>query len=85
MKRTWLIADWFAAATFIAVGSMVFSAGYRAFSPPPPPPGAALCGNAILGGLFLMVIGAPASAIVSSLATGALVRLISRLLNRFAA
>jgi hypothetical protein len=46
----------------------VFGIGFRAFAPPPPPPGTALCGNAVLGGLIVMFIGAPIGAIASSFA-----------------
>jgi hypothetical protein len=68
LERTgnWAFAKWFAAIAFVAGGSVAFYLGYRQFRPPPPPPGTALCGNAVIGGLAMMVIGAPVVAIACS-------------------
>ena len=65
--RSWFFAKRFAVVAFLAGGSVVFYIGFRAFTPPPPPPGTALCGNAILGGLILMVFGTPIAGIVCAL------------------
>jgi hypothetical protein len=65
--RSWFFAKLFASVGFVVGGGVVFYAGFRAFAPPLPPPGTFLCGNAVLGGFFLMVVGAPLSAILSSL------------------
>jgi hypothetical protein len=65
--RPWFFAKLFAFVGFVVGGVVVFYAGFRAFAPPPPPPGTFLCGNAVLGGFLLMVVGAPIAAIVSSL------------------
>ena len=75
---SWFFAKWFAAIGFVAGGSIVFYVGLRAFNPPPPPPGTHLCGNAVLGGMVVMVIGTPLGATAFSL--GAL--LIGRILDR---
>lgn len=56
----------FAAVGFLVVGGAVFLLGFGRAFPPPPPPGEALCGNEALGGLCLMVIGAPLAGAVSS-------------------
>src|SRR5687768_3934527 len=69
-EQSWLLAKWSAAGGFVAGGWAVGHMGFGAFSPPPPPPGTALCGNAVLGGLVLMFVGAPLAAITSSLVAG---------------
>jgi hypothetical protein len=56
----------FAVIGFLLGGGFVFYRGFCSFNPPPPPPGTAHCGNEILGGLFLMVIGSPLVAIICS-------------------
>src|SRR5208283_1136709 len=65
--RPWLFTKWFAAIGFLAGGSIVFYIGFRAFAPPPPPPDTGLCGNAVLGGLLIMVLGTPLGAVAASL------------------
>jgi hypothetical protein len=61
--RTWYFAKLLAALGFVAGGLVVFCIGFRAFSPPPASPGTALCGNAAIGGLILMVFGTPIAAV----------------------
>ena len=57
---TWRLAKWFAAAGFLAGGSLAFAILYRDWSPPYPP-GTAACGDSVLGGylvgLFRIVVG----------------------------
>jgi hypothetical protein len=71
-EQTWTFAKWFGVIAFFTVGSVVFYSGFRQFRPGPLPPGAAYCGNAIIGGLILMVVGAPVAAVVSSLVAAAI-------------
>lgn len=49
-------------------GSVVFYVGFRAFAPPPP--GTALCGNWVLAGLLLMVMGTLLGAIAAGIVGG---------------
>jgi hypothetical protein len=64
---SWFFTKLFATIGCLGGGAVVFSIGYREFNPPPPPPGVGLCGNAVLGGLVLMVLGTPVGAIIGSL------------------
>jgi hypothetical protein len=64
--RTWYFAKLLAAIGFVAGGLVVFCIGFRAFLPPPAVPGTALCGNAVFGGLILMVFGTPVAAVTSA-------------------
>ena len=77
----------FAAVGFVVGGWAVFHMGFRAASPPPLPlpPGTALCGNAVLGGLFLMFVGTPLAAIASSIVAGAIGGLVDCIRSRFGA
>jgi hypothetical protein len=72
LKETWGFAKWFAAIAFVVGGSTEFYVGYRQFRPPPPPPGTALCGNSVIGGLAMMMIGAPLVAVACSVAGAAI-------------
>jgi hypothetical protein len=64
--RSWFFAVRFAVAGCLLGGSGVFYLGFRALTPPPPPPGQANCGDAVLGGLLVMVVVAPLAAILSA-------------------
>jgi hypothetical protein len=79
------IAKRFAAIGFLAGGSVVLCYGFIRAFPPPLPPGAAHCGNEIMAGWFLMLIGAPFVAAVSSLVALGIGVLLDSLRNRSAA
>ena len=69
-QRSRFYAKMGAAAGFAIGGSVVFYIGLRAFAPPPAPAGTGTCGNAVLGGLLVIVAGAPLSAVILGLAGG---------------
>jgi hypothetical protein len=81
VERSWMFAAGFAAGGFFVGGLVVFGLGLRAFFPPPVPEGTAACGTPVLGGLFLMVIGAPAAAIACSIAGGIVGAVLDRVLR----
>jgi hypothetical protein len=68
----WRFAAILAALAFVPAGSVVFYGGYRQSHSPPPPPGVGLCGNEVLGGWFVMIVGAPIAGTMAAL-LGALV------------
>jgi hypothetical protein len=72
IERSWLFTVLFGVIAFVLGGGIVYYYGFRAFAPPPPPPGMAGCGNEVLGGLLVMVFGAPIGAIASSIVGGLL-------------
>jgi hypothetical protein len=81
LARSRFFAKWFAAMGFVGGGAIVFYIGFRAFRPPPPPPGTGLCGNAVLGGLLLMVFGTPLAAIASALVAAFIGGVLDRILH----
>ncbi|HEX4588682.1 MAG TPA: hypothetical protein VH120_02055 [Gemmataceae bacterium] len=67
---TWRFAAILAALAFVLAGSVVFYGGYRQSHPPPPPPGTAYCGNEVLGGWFVMIVGGPIAGAMAALLGG---------------
>lgn len=69
---SWFFAKRFATIGFLVAGLTAFSIGFREFNPPPPPPGTGLCGNCVLGGLVIMILGTSLGAVAAALAAGLL-------------
>src|SRR4051812_8953349 len=59
----WILAALFASLGFGMGGWAVFRNGLHQFALGPLPPGVVTCGNCALGGLFMMLIGAPLAAL----------------------
>ena len=79
---TWVFALSFAVIGFWAGGWVAFRAGLEEASPPPPPPGGGNCGNAVLGGLFLIYVGTPLAAGAAALVAGGIGALVDCVLDR---
>jgi hypothetical protein len=73
--QSWFFATSLAASGFVAGGCIVFYLGCQSFAPSQPPPGQGNCGTAVLGGVFLMLCGAPIAALAAG-CVGALVGII---------
>jgi hypothetical protein len=84
LKWTWLLAFLFADVVGLAVGSFVFCQAMGQLAPPSLPPGAVWCGNAEIGGLFGMFVGAPFCALASGLVAGAFGAASGHALDRWA-
>jgi hypothetical protein len=67
--RDRLITTWLGLIPFVslAVGGLVFRSGLRQYNPGPLGPGQVYCGNCVIGGFIVMMVGAPLAVIVSAL------------------
>ena len=71
-ESAWVFAKRFAQIGFLLGGLATFSFGYREFNPPPLPPGTALCGNEVMAGLVIMILGTPLGSLAGALVGGLL-------------
>lgn len=78
----WIFAALFGALGFVAAGCAAFRVGYHRFAPDLPP-GTSGCGNCALGGLFIMLIGAPIVALAFSVVAGGIGAILDCLLDRY--
>ena len=81
LDRPWFFTKLFVFVACLAVGYYVGSVGFRAAYPSAPDPDTALCGNCIFGGLLVLYIGAPLSAIAGSIVAGGLGAMVDGILT----